>query len=130
MTLFKFLGENRSYTYGKEIDGEDVINSNSSDDWSTTQNNSTKLKQANEYGIAGFILCFILPLQKMVLANIAFPSQEILSFFIIFFFTIIALSLSIIGTAKNSREYQKGLAIWGLIINSFFVLQLLLEFFI
>lgn len=129
MALFKFFGEIYSYTYEKD-DSVNLNNSNSSNISSSPQVSLTQIKQANEYGIAGFILSLILPLHKAFFEKIILPGEELLPLFILFIFTVIALIISLIGTAKDSSKYQKGLALWGLILNSFFAFQLIWELFL
>ncbi len=87
-------------------------------------------KSANEPGIAGFILSLILPIQHFVLLPVYAETIETLNYNyrLTIIGAIIALVLSIIGTLKNGKFFQKGLTLWGLVFNILFTFDVLLEF--
>ena len=90
-------------------------------------------RMANETGIAGFFLSFILPLQSFQLdiTLSTFPEFSNGKFALIFIFilALLALTFSIDGIAKDGKKYQKGLAVWGFVFNLLFVLSLIKDFF-
>lgn len=93
--------------------------------------NSKIIKQVNEQGIAGFVFALVLPLYAMVWFpnglpnNILNQNSDSKSFWILMFFLVFAIVLSIAGVSKNSKHFNKALAYSGLFLNLANLLDLL-----
>lgn len=89
------------------------------------------IKQANEYGIAGFVFSLVLPLYTLVWLpngvphNIFNRNTDSINFWTLAFFLILAIILSIIGVSKNGKHFEKGIAFSGLFFNLSILLNLL-----
>lgn len=93
-------------------------------------------KEANQIGIIGFIFAMVFPAYKMLLNvqlddnmfnDVSSENVNLNLFWQLAFFSILALVFSIIGVAKNGKRYQKGIAVFGLVLNSLFLINIVVE---
>lgn len=125
-TLFKKIAS----IYSLSDDSIDVVSTETTISNDALEN-SKHVKQVNELGIAGFMFALVLPLYSIVWFPNGFPNNilnqnsDSKSFWILAFFLLFAIVLSVAGVFKDSKHFHKRLAFSGLFLNLAILLDLL-----